>query len=60
MEGYVRARIISTSPSVFTPAGGIVAIREKYGIAMTGVMPIPSDTTHTNVKARAFASERPA
>ena len=27
---------------------------------MTGAMPIPSDTTHTNVNARAFASDRPA
>src|SRR6185503_20617471 len=27
---------------------------------MTGAMPIPSDTTHTKVNARAFASDRPA
>jgi hypothetical protein len=27
---------------------------------MTGVMPIPSVNTHTNVKTRAFASDRPA
>jgi hypothetical protein len=46
--------------SVFKPGGCIVSIREKYGIAMTGAMPIPNDTTHTKVKARAFASERAA
>src|SRR4051812_6759201 len=27
---------------------------------MTGTMPMPSDTTHTNVNARAFVSDRPA
>ena len=27
---------------------------------MTGAIPIPSDTTHTNVNARAFVSDRPA
>jgi hypothetical protein len=45
---------------VFTPEGGIFESRAAYGIAMTGAMPIPSDTTHTNVNARAFARERPA
>ena len=50
----------STRPSVFTPAGGILQYARQYGIAMTGTMPIPSDTTHTNVNARAFASDRPA
>jgi hypothetical protein len=47
-------------PSVFTPGGGILNIRAPYGIAMTDAMPIPSDKTHTNVKPRAFASDRPA
>ena len=46
--------------SVFTPGGGVVKMRAPYGIAMTGAMPMPSDTTHTNVNARAFASDRPA
>src|SRR5262249_26267769 len=50
----------STSPSVFTPAGGIRGIRATYGTEMTGAIPIPSDTIHTNVNARAFASERVA
>ena len=45
---------------MFTPAGGIRSTRAQYGIAMTGAMPMPSDTTHTNVNARAFASDRPA
>ena len=34
--------------------------RERYGIAMTGAIPMPNDTTQTRVKARAFASARPA
>jgi hypothetical protein len=29
-------------------------------MAMTGAMPMPSDTTHTNVNAGAFARERAA
>jgi hypothetical protein len=29
--------------------------RETYGMAMTGAMPMPRDTTQTNVNARAFA-----
>jgi hypothetical protein len=49
-----------TNPSVFTPTGGIFNTRAQYGMAMTGTMPIPSDTTHTSVNARAFASDRPA
>jgi hypothetical protein len=31
-----------------------------YGTAITGTMPMPNDTTHTNVNARAFVSDRPA
>jgi hypothetical protein len=50
----------STNPSVFTPGGGIRGIRAPYGTAMTGTIPIPSDTMHTNVNARALASERAA
>jgi hypothetical protein len=46
----------STSPSVFTPAGGVLSTRAQYGIAMTGTIPMPSETTHTNVNARAFAA----
>jgi hypothetical protein len=52
--------ITSTSPSVFTPGGGMLGIREMYGTAMTGTIPIPSDTIHTKLNARAFASERAA
>jgi hypothetical protein len=42
------------------PAGGILSMRAQYGIAMTGTIPMPSETTHTSVNARAFASDRPA
>jgi transposase len=35
----------STRPSVFTPGGGILNSRAPYGIAMTGVMPIPRHNT---------------
>ena len=34
-------------------------IRIQYGIAMTGAMPIPNDTTHTMVNARALAAMKP-
>ena len=50
----------STSPSVFTPRGGVRGTRATYGTAMTGAIPIPSETTHTKVNARAFDSERTA
>src|SRR5262245_33145733 len=50
----------STRLSVFTPAGGVRGIRAMYGTAMTGTIPIPRDTIHTNVNARAFESERAA
>ena len=35
-------------------------MRERYGTTMIGIMPMPSETTQTSVKARAFASDRPA
>jgi hypothetical protein len=38
----------------------MLGIREMYGTAITGAIPIPSDTIHTNVNALAFASEREA
>ena len=63
MAAYRDATVVvmtSTSPSVFTPGGGMLGIREMYGTAMTGAIPIPSDTIHTSVNARAFASERVA
>ena len=45
---------------MFTPVGGSRKTRAQYGIAMTSAMPMPRDTTHTSVKARAFASDRTA
>jgi hypothetical protein len=45
---------------MFMPGGGVRGTRITYGIAMTGAIPIPSDTIHTSVNARAFASERAA
>jgi hypothetical protein len=38
----------------------MLGIRERYGTAITGAIPIPSDTIHTDVNARAFASDRAA
>src|SRR6266540_6504782 len=59
-SGVPRDVVTSTSPSVFTPKGGIRKMRAQYGIAMTSAMPMPSETTQTNVNARALASDRPA
>ena len=45
---------------VGTPGGGMRNIRAPYGIAMTGTIPIPSETMHTNVNAGAFTRQRAA
>ena len=64
LAGFVRAmrrrdQLDETPPCSRRQAACAVS-RAQYGIAMIGTMPIPSDTTHTNVNARAFASDRPA
>jgi hypothetical protein len=45
---------------VFTPGGVRVVRRVTYGIAMTGAIPMPRETTQTKVKARALARARAA